>query len=377
MAISIKIDGKIYTGWTSANISRRLDNISSSFSLSATTNPNVFPIKRGSKVEILIDNNLKILTGYISKISISISANSHTISVSGYSILNDLVKSKMKSSANYSGTKKLTNLIKKVFKELNLDSVKIINNLTDLKDFSANESIIPEVGESCYSFLERFGKKLQVFYRETIDGNLEIIRNESGEIKNKIILRFNEENKKILLATLSYDEKDLYNTYTGLSNMNISSDDADSQLLDLNSLYGGEGTQAATKSKATYSNSDIRNSLYYEFKAEENLKDDKLLSRVIWESNKRKALSESYSVEIQGHDFFNEVLDTNYLIAIKDEYCGIDKKMLIKSVEYSLSTSDGSKTKIECINKDAFKLNPIVINKTTDKKNGVLDEFNF
>lgn len=90
--IEVFANGRKFSYWTGAKISRSLDHISASFSLNLVARDpigNVVKLFPGDSVEIAVDGTT-VIKGYVEKFSTSFSAGSNTFSVSGSEISCDI-----------------------------------------------------------------------------------------------------------------------------------------------------------------------------------------------------------------------------------------------------------------------------------------------
>jgi prophage tail gpP-like protein len=81
-----------------------------------------------------------------------------------------------------------------------------------------------------------------------------------------------------------------------------------------------------------------------------------MLERNKWEYNIRKSRSQVYSATV--HGFRNQTGNLwaiNELINVEDEFAGINSRMLVNSVQFSLSDG-GRQTILSLIHKDAYTL---------------------
>ena len=86
MSVQLKISGTIYNGWTTAEISRGLNCMASSFSLTVSDRfiGSKSNIPLDEECQILIDGT-PVITGYLDEITPSYSASSHEVKFAGRS----------------------------------------------------------------------------------------------------------------------------------------------------------------------------------------------------------------------------------------------------------------------------------------------------
>lgn len=92
--VTLLVNGEKFSWWQTVRISASVLNVSRSFSVSLTrdlTHDDGLPVKPGDEVEVLIGEDL-VLSGYITKVSISYDSRATTITVNGSSYTIDLVE---------------------------------------------------------------------------------------------------------------------------------------------------------------------------------------------------------------------------------------------------------------------------------------------
>lgn len=84
--LELLVSGKRYAGWKSASITRTIDALSGSFSLSVTdawaNQLAPWPIREGDQCSLIVGGT-PLVTGYVDKRSVSLSATSHSITIEG------------------------------------------------------------------------------------------------------------------------------------------------------------------------------------------------------------------------------------------------------------------------------------------------------
>jgi prophage tail gpP-like protein len=92
--VILKIDGQAFGGWTGVTIERAINDLCSSFELSMTERwpdaPERHIIREGAACEVVVDGEV-LMTGWIDSCTKSLSADDHSISVSGRDKTSDLI----------------------------------------------------------------------------------------------------------------------------------------------------------------------------------------------------------------------------------------------------------------------------------------------
>lgn len=94
-AVTLRVNGELFSWWQNVRISASLTSVVRTFSVGLTRDlalAEALPVKAGDEVEVLIGEDL-VLSGYVTKVSVSFDAKTVGIVVSGASYTVDLVES--------------------------------------------------------------------------------------------------------------------------------------------------------------------------------------------------------------------------------------------------------------------------------------------
>jgi prophage tail gpP-like protein len=95
--VELRVGAKVFSGWKTANLTRKLDHISGSFSLSVSDRWSVIPrvnfqIREGDEVSILVDKR-PLITGFVDARNVEVEAETHSIQVTGRDRVQDAIDS--------------------------------------------------------------------------------------------------------------------------------------------------------------------------------------------------------------------------------------------------------------------------------------------
>lgn len=177
MEVSIKANGKIYKGWENISISKNIQSMANSFSMSIKQG--TFEIDENTLITILKDNK-PFLVGYCDNINITISDTKMPMSINGRSKSKDLIDCNISENKQY----------------LNLNAVQIINDLTRNFNIKTTSNIFleklsnfnTEVGETYFNAINRLCKQLNILPVSLSNGDLLLTKNKnivSGPILKK------------------------------------------------------------------------------------------------------------------------------------------------------------------------------------------------
>lgn len=334
--IYLEVNGIKYEGFTEIAVNNAMENFCSSFSFSTTIKETelgriVNDIKLSQEAKVYVDNNL-LITGFIEDIEKEVSANSHSITVSGRDVGGDIVDSSIvQKSYSQRNFEKLINLVLKD----NGFIIDVINKVGSLNLESA-EKIKTEQGETVFNFLDRYAKKLQVLLKTDNKGNLTIIREDDDVVKNMLINNYTSDtnilSSKIKLSTV--DRFNLVEVYSQASNKSY--------------------TNIGISQKGIATDSQIRSTRRKIVVMNTASESKSLKALAEWNITLRRAKSSRYTCQTLGFYSSNKTLwQPNTLVDIIDYDMEIEGTFLIQGVEFSQS-SRGSFTTLDIVEQGSF-----------------------
>ena len=350
MTLTLEIAGTKYNGFTSISVFKSIETISGSFGFSATSDDIlVFPIQVGSPCSVTIDNST-IITGFIENVSVSYDSGTHSLDISGRDKTCDIIDSSVIGTKEFTSPISLTQIITKSLSDNSITGIEIVNNAGTIEPFADGELFSAEVGETLFSFIEKYARKRQVLLSSDGDGN--IVLNRAGTTKAIASLQNikNGQFNNIKSGNISYDFTQRFNKYIIQSQLNNSAlSDFDGTTTETVANQTGEATDDKIK----------RTGRQLEITSESSDSSVTLKDLATWHSNLRRARGTTYNVVVQG--FFQDDARThlwknNELVQVTDEFADVSATLLIQSVEYNFSLDGGSTTNISLVDKDAYTL---------------------
>lgn len=342
--ITLRVNGKVFTDFTSARVIRSIETLSGAFSLESTSNTsNLFPIKIGDSVQVLADDSV-IVTGYVENLEVGYDDSSHSINISGRDLLGDLLDSTVPTGLEFVGSVSFVTVVKEVLKSLNFRSVRVINESGNIPILEETDYTSPEVGQNAFDFLESFARKRQILLTTDGLGNIVLARAGSSKYSGKIQNIPGELGNNIKSASLRKTTTNRFNRY-----------EVQSQLTPI-SLDEGITPGDISSQNGIARDSTIRSTRQMTVNAEESMDSQSAIERAKWEANIRRSRSIEYSATVQGHSINNEVWQPNRIIKVRDTFCNVSADLLIKAVEYSYSLDGGSTSSLTLVTKDSYTL---------------------
>jgi prophage tail gpP-like protein len=358
MGVSLQIEGQDYAGWHAVSVQRSLEQAAGQFSASVSERwggrTERWIIRPGSRCRVLLDDEV-VLTGYVDSYNPSFDAGSHSVQISGRSATADLVDS----SAIVPGGQ---------FKQLTLFEVaqrllapfSLTVELTDVVDLVLGPLADVQIqqGETCYAVIERLSRLQGLLVSDGPGGTLRLARAGRRRAAGALV-----QGENLLSASATLDVSQRHSEYTVKGQRPNTDDREDGEVTvtrgrQLVATEGG-GPAGASVRACIGAALDAAIGRYrpWLLTAETQVDDAACGLRAEWEARRRAGLSIRASVTVagwrQGGDR-GPLWDTNLLVPVVSPWLGIDRELLISSVEFRKDDS-GSTTALELTLPDAFK----------------------
>jgi prophage tail gpP-like protein len=350
--ITLEVDSTPYQGFTEISVLRSVGAISGSFSFTATSSKKIsLPIQMGQSCRVLI-NETPVINGYVEAVNIDYDANTHNIGISGRDKTMDVIDSSTVIK-ELSGTLSLKQVIRQILDGNGLQNIGITNLVSGLKSFNSGDIESAEVGETVFEYIDKYARKRQVLLTGDGDGNIVITRSGTTNAITSLLNVINGTNNNILSASASYAETNLFNKYTVRSQQN--------PVALKNS--GSISTANLVSQSGTATDNEVRATRILEVRPSQSGSSKDSKEFALWLKNINRGKSFNYTAVIQG--YYQDLDQTklwipNEIVSIKDDFIGmssqLNAEMLIDTVEYKLSNTEGSTTVITCVDKNAYTL---------------------
>ena len=352
--VALLINGQKYLGWEDLQISRSLEALSGTFSLSyidawdfqsagRDSEPAGYSkwyIKPGDQCEITIDDEL-VLTGFIDEVQTSFDEDERRFQVSGRDKTGDLVD--CSAAQGYFKSYKDLNIAQLAVILCKPFGIKVINQTDVGKIF---RQIAIEHSQSVHDVLEQCARQRAVLMTTDKAGNLVFTNPGSKNASTSL-----EEGDNILSGSFTYDFKKRHSRYY---------------------VYGqsvGEGqfwgAEQARKSKSSATDPNITRYRPKVLIAERDATRIETKKRADWEASFNAARGSTLTCRTlgwrQGELAGDPLWETNMLVRVKAPSLGVEGEMLIESVTFRIS-DQGEVTDLQLTKPDAYTPNPVVKN---------------
>lgn len=337
MSIELKIAGQIYGGWKTADITRSLNCIASSFDLTVSDR------FIGSKKNIPLDEECQILvdgkpaiTGYLDSISPSYSETTHEVKFSGRSKTCDLVDCSaiIEAGQIIGGTAR--EILESVLRPFGIDLVfKPSGNLPTIPDFQV------QPGETVQSIVEKVCKQTGMIFTDNENGALVVQSIGNGSSTGRLVHKLSDgKGNNILSGSGTYSSRECFRDYYVKSQM------AGSDEIGGEDITGIEGHAV---------DSEIKRYRPIVLTAESSMDAGTAQTRAEWERSNRRGKGQNWEFTVQGwRNSAGNLWAPNSFVTVDDDFIRIKGQLIISGIK--LSAGSGTKTALKVSPPDAFIL---------------------
>ena len=333
--VILSINGQNFTGWTRVAITRSIEQVAGTFTLTLTErwadSDNAPPqIRAGDACQVLCDDQL-VITGYVDDALPSYDVNEHTISISGRSKAADLVD---------------CGLPGQQFKEQTLTQLATIlaapygiavQAETDVGEPFARPTVEP--GQTGFEFLEKLARQRGVRLMSAADGTLLIIRAGTELLPTALELGIN-----ILKASGRFSHRDRFSEQLVVG-QTIGTD-----------TWSGD---AAAVNQGGATDSEIRAARRHVVVSANATDAAACTDRATWQRNTAYGRGQALTYTVNGWGVDGELWQPNKMVTVRDRWMRLDgERLLIPSLQY-LFDKEGQRTELQVMPPEAFDLIPL------------------
>lgn len=338
--IVLTVNGKRYSGWESARVTKSIESISGSFLLSVSERW----ADQASDWEIDVDDECSVsvagetvITGYVSARKPSYDSSGHTLEITGRDKTADLVDCSAFVGAHEFNNVDVYKFCKKICAPFGI-KVSVQPGLT----FQSVGKVSFQVGEKAFHVIEELCRKAAVLPVAGDDGELFLTRAGEGRCSTALV-----EGQNILSLSAEYSVAERFRKYIVVGQQPATDEEF--------------GASAAGVSGSAEDPNVSRASRLLVVHAEGGVSAGYAKRRAQWEASVRAARSSSVSVTVQGWTQANgELWPVNSLVRVKSPRARINGEMLISQVEYSVDSSGGTTASLSLKPPKAFLPEPQV-----------------
>lgn len=332
--VQLTIGNAVYGGWEAIDITRSIETIAGSFSLTVTERwPGqqvVAQVKPGASCKVAIGGQT-VITGYVDDVQPGYDKTSHEVKIIGRDATGDLVDCSAPYIGGQSFNADVIGLITKIAQPFGIPVMSQITGLKPVPEF------VIHPGQSAFEAIQQLASFAAVL--PISDGLGTLVLTRGGLAGSQAPLKLGG---NILKASGRFSAKDRYQTYRVLGQANGSGN------VDPATAIGGNGS--ATDAGVTRYRPLV---IIADFMA---IGDAAYQQRAQWEATVRAGRAYTASITVRGWRDTNGVLfQPNRLVQVDDDFLALHDTLLISAVHLSKSSA-GTTAELTVTRKQAFDL---------------------
>lgn len=340
-SVSIRVGGTDFGGWQTARVTRSIESACGSFSLGVVdrwSEDASWPVAEGDECAVSIDG-APVITGFVDARNPSYSDSECGVEISGRDRARNLVDCSAYVGWQFKNTTPLQ-LAQKLCAPFQIP-VSVQSGLTFAP--VARYGITP--GDTSFNTLEKACRLAGVLVVSDGLGGIVLTRAGTDRYKTTALV----EGENIKRASARYDHSQRFYRYVVLGQHAASEES-----------WG----EAVTHVKAEAFDSGVSDtSRVLVVRPEGNTTVQLAKNRAQWEASVRAARSATVNVTVQGWtEAGGELWEPNKLVYVKSPRIGVDGELLIASVTYALSSTEGTTTDLVLRRPKAFFPEPTISN---------------
>lgn len=360
MGVTLQVEGTNYAGWQTISVQRNVEQAASTFSATVSERwggrSERWVIRPGARCSVLLDDDL-VLTGYVDSYEPSFDAGAHMVAISGRSKTADFVDSSAIVPGGQFKQLTLVDIAQRLAAPFGLGV-----DVTDVADQIAGplSDVQIQQGETCHAVIERLCRMQGILVSDGPAGILRLTRAGRRRAAGAIV-----QGQNILSASATLDVAQRHSEYVVKGQRPNTDDREDGGGNDPVPVAGGRlvassggGPAGPTVRACIGAAVDATIGRYRPWLVTaETIADDAACGqRAAWEARRRAGLGVRASVTVAGWRQFGTrgpLWDVNLLVPVVSAWLGIDRDLLISSVEYR-KDDGGTTTALELTLPDAF-----------------------
>lgn len=354
--VTLRADGRLFTGWTSVSVTRSIESVAGYFELGVNVPPgtDLSGLAPGKAFTLEIDGQI-VCTGYIDSRRRQMTADSMKIIIAGRDKTADLIDC----AAVYSGGQWKNRTLEQIARDLCAPyGVTVRWELSDKESSAAFPGFTLDHSETVYEALVRASRARGVLMTNNAAGEL-VFSRAASTATDELVLGEN-------LLTLDFEEdfRDRFSEYTvkGYARAN-----------------GAEGDDIDAKSivsrKGTATDSDVTRYRPMIIIADSKITAKDAQARALREQRRRLAKSITFEAEIDGWTRKDgQLWMPNLLVTIDaSKYAIKTTELLVSKVTLILNDQDGLKTRLSLAPREGFLVPVESDRKNKSDNNGGID----
>lgn len=334
--IAVKLGGRRYSFWKSANIHVAIGEFAREVTLSVSDNQDASSaaadLTMGSEISVICDD-LTVLTGYIDDVSVMYNSTSHNITIRARSKTCDLIDCSFTGDSQFNGQSAYRTIVE-ICKPF---GIKVIWNC---KDWTIGE-MNTNVGDTCAGIITEICKRGGVFYTDDAYGNLIITNLITDSSVKTIYNKMDSKTSNIISATAKFSSRDRFSEYTVMSQDTV--------------VDGDETAEYAYALSGTVKDPGVKRYRPKIVMAQTNQDAGSDINSAEMEYMAAVSDAADFEYRINGwKDDLGIILHGGTFVNVVDEFAHVNNRLIAKSVDLTISDRGGCTAQMKLVYPNAL-----------------------
>ena len=337
-SIVLTLGGKSYTGWTSASVTRSIENVAGQFNLGIVKRigESVDALKPGQAAKLTI-NNQAVVTGWLDEFSANVNSNDFTLSINGRDKTGDLVDC----AAVYQGGMWSGRTLEQIAADLCQPfGIAVRWDVTDAAASKTFGSFKLEHSETVYEALGRAARMRGVLMTSNAAGDL--VFTQAGTAHAGSL----ELGKTLLSIDYNHSWHDRFSLY---------------KVVGGHACGGSVGDSITDVAQVTGPSAEVSDPEVTRYRPTIKIADHNITQQTAWaraDHERRHAIAKSsrFTATVPGwYRADGSLWDVNFIVNVTAAELGLDSvPLLIAEVEYQIANDDGLTTQLTLAPRDGY-----------------------
>lgn len=337
-SIVLTLGGKSYTGWTSASVTRSIENVAGQFNLGIVKRigESVDALKPGQAAKLTI-NNQAVVTGWLDEFSANVNSNDFTLSINGRDKTGDLVDC----AAVYQGGMWSGRTLEQIAADLCQPfGIAVRWDVTDAAASKTFGSFKLEHSETVYEALGRAARMRGVLMTSNAAGDL--VFTQAGTAHAGSL----ELGKTLLSIDYNHSWHDRFSLY---------------KVVGGHACGGSVGDSITDVAQVTGPSAEVSDPEVTRYRPTIKIADHNITQQTAWaraDHERRHAIAKSsrFTATVPGwYRADGSLWDVNFIVNVTAAELGLDAvPLLIAEVEYQIGDNDGLTTQLTLAPRDGY-----------------------
>jgi prophage tail gpP-like protein len=335
--VRLIVNNLAYRSWKSVSVTRSIESISGSFSLTVSDSAGDVPVREEDSCRVDVGGET-LIDGFVETRSIRLDANTREVTFSGYDKAQALYANSVDVGRWTWRNTDLLTFAREVAKPVGVR----VHLARGLELPAGPDKSVVNPGDSAFEAIQREAAKAGVLLVSDGAGGLLLTRSGATRANDAIV-----QGDSLLAGSVDYDGSDRYRKYVVLASR-PGDDDSSADSLRIREQAIDEGVQRADRVLVIRPSSAMTSA--------------QARAHADWQARTRAARAETITVTVRGwRQTSGQLWPLNQITRLQAAALGVDGDLLISEVTHTLDDRAGEITQLRLVRPDAFLPDPAAI----------------